>query len=1712
MTIQYQSISEKLLSRGIDARSAENSIPEGFVKDLLNADVIENRVKKRKGYQSSSGEIPVRITKLDYNAALGEACFTLDSSVALDTSVSLETLRSSPLVVYGRSSNLTTGPFTTAGDTVRYYPKFRIPTRKVFTAPSGTLTVDGTEHGLGTTNLFVDVVEALSATGRSYTKVLIDSLAINETSFNIAIDYTTYIDRNVFVYFSNKTPSAGNSYVTSVTKTVTGPETFSILASTHNLVNYSIIGSIQQDIGSSRIQVIPDSFLISNTGDVSITIDGPSGAVYPIILSAAPVSNVASGAIDALSSGTVTISSPEKPWVFFGIYLEQTPGGTLELVYPDSVDYDSATNEFTLGFTNQNPVSKNFTVFYEYGDLRSNVLCVSDPLATLNGEDSFPQLTIWGLSHSDIYTTKSAREGWVNHIDSYRRSGEQRLIAGLGGNLFSAQSFSEASVDYLMPKLYPNLYGRSSANLVLGPLFYDTGDAPQRTRGYITGDASGTGWASTTAVEYDVTNGWTKYTISVPNKTIVNSAGVPTSLASVISTTSNLEDWLTVTQMSYKRHEGTFRIRQILDGVNQVQIWVENSSNSSDYNDSGVGGQAGVFTDQTTLLTTSNFIPQDVLTSSSLGNTFGSNVISSSGSTIVSDSFTYIVQMPAGILITGQRVSSLIPMRLELPSLSPSVVDLVQGDVVTYTGIARNLRVKYINPDSDRTCTISSDGTTATVTMTSGDTSYLTIDMKITLKNAGTYTGIHTITEVVSSSQITFLSSETVTVLGAILGGSSAEIDEELTWKDTAGDQTSFYVGSRWIPIEAPDDSFSLTPSTHVRYFDSDQYSSQGFIRSTTVTDNMYLTNYRDEVFKFDGSSIYRAGLPPWQPGLFLNQDTAATAKIVTAVRTIAFTAPVLGQGKLTIAATDVNIIPIGTSVRVNGSTQTYTIRDYEATYVVLDRALDAATAGNITEIASFRYYFRLNAVDANNNVVISAVTSHEDFVVELVGNAAVQLKLVGLPALDNYDYDRLEVQIYRTKQGQPAPFYLITTLPMSFNNTTGYIIFTDSFSDIDLTQLDAASTAITGAELPVGASDPLQAKYITSIGNRLVLGNLKDSPELDIQIVGNASLSDAQIAGGTLLFRKSSAVSGTVTDMVNVIRTEWIQTPTGTASAHTIGTDQFSFTTSLATGAVPGDWIYLTYDAVATTGRDLTYSGWWQIATVVGTLVTVNLTGSAAAVTYPNRYVIATDPTDVPVLLGVDGNLGQVNGDSFNTFDAMRRMSLALNTVMRQTDVSIAGMGEFVPWLIARGGNDLTPAGRLVVRFPHSQDETPTIEPTYTTYSLFVNSIRATSAVQVSSSTKVYPSRIMFSAADNYAEAFDSPTVVLDADSGSVLDINSADGQAITGIIPFFGQAAFTAAQQASILVVFKTNSIYLVDLNQKALGNQAIQRIETEGLGCTAPYSIAVTKDGVMFANESGIYCLRRDQSIEYLGKFMERKWTEEVDLSALEIAQGHHYGTGRAYKLSLPIANTVTDAGYLENSQVYVYNHTQEAQGMAGAWGRYDAHPATGWANLGSNAYFGTTSGVVMGLRNTGLVTDYRDSDQGILFQVDTRPNDYGSSNVRKVLDSVTIHYRIGAENIGTSLLYSVDLLNEYSETEAFILPQPAGNTGIGDSPTRQIVTVRHDIGRRRGLFFSMRVENSTLDESIEIAGLDYRVGGLENSGILSAAETTKGGGKT
>ena len=87
-------------------------------------------------------------------------------------------------------------------------------------------------------------------------------------------------------------------------------------------------------------------------------------------------------------------------------------------------------------------------------------------------------------------------------------------------------------------------------------------------------------------------------------------------LSTIISTVVGLEDYLTASQCGFAVHNGVFKIKAVTSGVDTLTISVENSLvDAADYDESDVGGDGGIFTDQFEFTSTSPFLASDALDS-----------------------------------------------------------------------------------------------------------------------------------------------------------------------------------------------------------------------------------------------------------------------------------------------------------------------------------------------------------------------------------------------------------------------------------------------------------------------------------------------------------------------------------------------------------------------------------------------------------------------------------------------------------------------------------------------------------------------------------------------------------------------------------------------------------------------------------------------------------------------------------------------------------------------------------------------------------------------------------------------------------------------------------------------------------------------------------------------------------------------------------------
>ena len=457
MALQFTTIEEPSFARGIDARSSENQIRDGFVRDLVNADIVEGRVTKRKGYVDYTGKIPFRVVsyRQENNTPVG----TTDRLYfTFDTSVDLSRLTSSPLLVYGRSSNIPvsgSNPFTVAGDTFRYYTEWfsnitkTIPAcgpAPTYTPAIGSLSAPLNEHNIPSTDIFVNTgIKPFGSSATSLTNTqFLPEATINNSTYEITIPYTNgdIEPKPTFVFYKDGRTIVGETYSHAVTLPIAGPNpyTITINQATHQLNSSDIRYQLYKKVGPTWVSVKADVVTINqSSSEVSLTLVGPPAELngdYKVLLATVPVDQ----ATDFTYTGSnIVLTDISSPFVLYTLYSQS--GSTLTEILPDEVVYDDTAKTLTIAFSPTVTGLASMRLHYDYGSVRANELYVDsvDEIgATLS--DPTPQLTVYGLDHATAYGNEKEvdRRGWVTHLDSYRSPSTTHMVAGLGGNLFAA--------------------------------------------------------------------------------------------------------------------------------------------------------------------------------------------------------------------------------------------------------------------------------------------------------------------------------------------------------------------------------------------------------------------------------------------------------------------------------------------------------------------------------------------------------------------------------------------------------------------------------------------------------------------------------------------------------------------------------------------------------------------------------------------------------------------------------------------------------------------------------------------------------------------------------------------------------------------------------------------------------------------------------------------------------------------------------------------------------------------------------------------------------------------------------------------------------------------------------------------------------------------------------------------------------------------------
>jgi len=1823
MAIQYQSIVEKAFTRGINQLAAEAAIPAGHIEDCLNADAApEGQLEKRKGFETH-GWLPLRVVSVEQTAgALGPICFTLDDSIDVSQ------LKPAPILVQGRANFGTSGyDFdTTAG--YRYYSTFSVDVRKTFTALSTTTqTLTAAEHGIGNATVMLGIVESTSETTRSNSVIIPNAQSIDTGTF----DVTTEIinpdpdDLKAYIYAIDNSSLAGERYTTTFTSPYSpgiGYNYVDILAATHGFTGTDIMVQCFGISGTTATLFTPD--VIRNTGgNIQIRWTTDPATTVRVCLRNIGMAQVATGTAAAGETITVTFSDLETHFVLVQPYLDDN-AGLLTAVIPDSIVVDAVANTATVTFQNNTASSASFRVLLEYATARTNIICVEPH--TIAGVDvsagvGSTALTLWGLDHASIYAEpRTGKPGWVTSTDSYKSEGDAYLCATLGWNLFREASRVAEGTTYGMPRRYPYLRHFVALDSTIAPLFHGTGDTVLRTRGGYTIDGGSEGWAEVTNFAYNGTAGQAQVTVSTPNRvTTLNSSGSESDLY-YPEDTSACADLLSLRFSVYSQFDGDWPVLSVnFSSASQIVFTIRMPDlDSSDW-DFTNQGQAGVFTDRIRVDNASvgnGYWPAvgDTLFSQSLPSGGSLQVQGTISAYIFVGPVTGTTEIPYGQTCLLQHTGRVISLRDSTSTITENIDDVVPGDVLTIEDQPTRYTVRriYRNPDLVATrLDINADGTAATFYATAADfTQYFSPGDTIFVSRAGRLSGEWIVSAIATSRSMTVYppAGSTLAALLPTYAGEAEifcrlyprhmELSLEGTFIDSYTSSITVDVASRFVPGEAAGSTSDTLPASlqyQPRQFRVDPYSDQELVHSTMANNNLFLTNYQDPIQKWDGNYILRAGLPRWNPALFLVTSTTGGGTIALPSGTAiagtttsgVFTATTANQTEVLqpgqkVTATSGGTLRVVTVATVNATTGVVTFVEPQSL-----NGIPAGTTSLTTQSqATYKYYFRAHAVDANGFVLATASAASEDVQVQITSTTGILLRLLGMPVFPGLDYDRIRVRVYRTAGTGVPPYYFIAEQDMYFGAghrynqaegrcTGSYLDIRDAVPDLLLqqTQTDALAPILSqsgaaGVSFPTVEPVP-RAKYITTIGNQAAYANLKSNPRILLQLV--AQPSQTFNLSESWLYRVSSAYAGTYTaDNANVFGFRFVESAgvggkVQTISTITVGSGYFDVSISGVDGSMTaGQWVYLCRTTASTVSRT-TFMGWWQVAstqqagntgTATPMIVRINLPGISSYVynagSDVTTAVLAGDPnvpadinSHIPVYLGADFNYdrqesrrsGSNNLDTFpsNTlYSVTTRFAMAFNVAMR------ASTG--IPFATAQAGDTFPTDGASVLlemvdnaSLTAEEQLYPTLELGYTEavanrggFILFANDVSRSQDATITSVELLRPSRLLL-ALPNYPELVDNPFSADPARTLSCVDVNPADGQEITGIIPFFGESAFGGAVTSGQLVVFKTDSIYFVDPATRQLA-----KVESQGVGCAAPGSIAVTRQGIIFAHTSGIFRLTRAQTIEPLGANLDRLWSLVTDTSAeaLAVMQAHNYAATRRYRLFFPAQTDAGDEGDTpRNSGTFSYDYTAEAKGELGGWSRYDNHAVTNACNLLNEAFAGTWTGKVLRFLQVEEPESYRDDNApvgmvrafdsgsetievtGSGMQVTTRALDFGDPSIRKKVLHILLGFRLpvssdgtGVSLTGTVVSQAVDLRDSFTTLDAATVEASTVRDGLSSEVGVKQRTIRYSPATSKAVYHQVRLEDFQLNAPVVLVSLSYRVTGLSSKGTTQAANTS------
>jgi hypothetical protein len=439
---------------------------------------------------------------------------------------------------------------------------------------------------------------------------------------------------------------------------------------------------------------------------------------------------------------------------------------------------------------------------------------------------------------------------------------------------------------------------QSGTTVYLGPALFASAPTHAPARGTIVsssvlsgsaGPAATVGFAPCTSATWNAANSTTVYRLNLPSYTASGA------LSSIIRA---LTDRLSVQGTSNAVLDGEFVVRSVTGiDANTIDVEVFNYANQTADNqlsDASLSALAGVFTDSTNLhsgLTSLMRAAEGAqLTFSDVTLDAADLVFKTSSAAFCAGPFTAVYAAPGSMTIGVKGSTSVFSLA--------STTGILRGDeLLGPDGLLHVVKSINNQPDDtnvDAIISVTISGGTATATFSAPDSAkqirvgdQLMLSAVSTL-GAGVFaengTGIITVTAVPSTTQIQWKSTApaSITSYNCFLIGHTVQVAPPVNLS-RAG---TFSVNRRWLAApSAYDPTMSTQPATPITARPLQTPTDRGVTDASwsahpsfaMVNKSLYLTDGLNPVKKFDGTTMYDAGLPNFAPLLSLTKRESST-------------------------------------------------------------------------------------------------------------------------------------------------------------------------------------------------------------------------------------------------------------------------------------------------------------------------------------------------------------------------------------------------------------------------------------------------------------------------------------------------------------------------------------------------------------------------------------------------------------------------------------------------------------------------------------------------------------------------------------------------------------------------------------------------------------------------------------------------------------------